>query len=111
MRSMLGKPITGSKPESSEVLSEPLRKLSYHDLVVELVGRRVSAVTCLGPSCATTDGIRVGDPQSKVERTLGPGRRAPEGLLTYLARGSDCRMTFALYRDTVGTFKLSCDES
>src|SRR5881628_1773790 len=100
-----------SQPESSEVLSEPLRKLSYLDLIVELVGRRVSAVTCLGPACATPDGIRVGDPRSKIETTYGHGRQSPEGMLTYRGRGSDCGMTFSLYRDTIGTFKLWCDES
>ena len=111
VRALLGKPLTESEPESSEVLSEPLRKLSYPDLLVELVGRRVSAVTCLGSACATPDGIRVGDPRSKIETTYGHGRQSPEGMLTYRGRGSDCGMTFSLYRDTVGTFKLWCDES
>ena len=111
VRSLLGTPLTESEPESSEVLSQPLRKLSYPDLIVELVGRRVSAVTCLGPACATPDGIRVGDPRSKIEITYGHGRQSPEGLLTYRDRSSDCGMTFSLYRDTIGTFKLWCDES
>ena len=111
VRSLLGKPLSESKPEPSEVLSDPLRKLSYPDLVVELVGRRVSAVTCLGPTCATVDGIRIGDRRSKVETTYGRGRRTPEGLLSYRGRGSDCGITFSLYGDTVGTFKLWCDQS
>ena len=111
VRSLLGKPLAESEPESSEVLSEPLRKLSYPDLIVELVGRRVSAVTCLGAACATADGIRVGDPRSKVETTYGHGRESPEGMLTYRGRGSDCGITFSLYRDTIGAFKLWCDES
>jgi len=111
VRALLGQPVTESKPESSEVLAEPSRTLSYADLSVGLVGHRVDAIMCLGTSCATADGVRIGDDRSKIEHLYGRGRYTSDGLLTYLARRSDCAIAFSLYRDTVGTFKVWCQES
>ncbi len=112
VRAILGPPTSKSEPKHEEVLPDVTWTLSYPDLTVRFTGQRVAEVTCMAETCATSDGVRIGDSRQKVERAYGPGRYDPVGeSLTYLARGSDCAITFVFYSGKLGTIKVSCYEA
>jgi hypothetical protein len=90
-------------PESQRVSTDSVVSLAYRGLHMVAVAGHVVLVTCFDSSCATGDGITVGDPRSAVLDAYGLSysRFRLLGDVTYTDESSKHWLEFSCYRDTV----------
>ena len=108
-----GQPIE-VQAERDGITEQPARRLIYEGLVVYLVEGKVHNLKCSVPAFATADGVRVGDPVTKVLGVYGGGERyrAEKGeILRYRLAGRDVYLVFHLLADRVSMVELWFDHT
>ncbi len=97
----------------SEVEGKPARTLYYDGIEIFLVGGEIYGLECRSPVCVTRDGIRLGDPSTKVVAALGPGRagKRDDGteILRYPVSDADVALIVDLRDNTVVALTLFFD--
>lgn len=114
VRRLWKKPARVERLVYDEYLDDWTQVWDYPGKTVEFYGPRVEDVRCIGPSCSTKDGVKVGEAEARVVSIYGqPGRGAPEDqrILRYLLGKSDCWIDFHVLQGRVTEIRLMCDYS
>lgn len=109
---VLGRPIRRSGPEFDDLIGDSIRVWVYPAGRFVFYGDRLQEVHCTGRTCATRDGVRVGDPLARVIEVYGrPETSGGNGEDTYWYEigHSDCSMSFVVRKGVIVEIRLDCD--
>jgi hypothetical protein len=113
LRRAFGKPLSRSDTQYRQEYGDTVWTLTYRDLTVRFARHRIDHIVCLSPTCATADGVRLGDSWAKVHEVYGPSdpNGAWHSSATYWGRRCDCAMTFEFKGPRVVSIEIWVDES
>ena len=112
VKQLVGRPQSRSPKEYIEVLGDSVWSWTYADLTIGFLRGKVDRITCVGASCSTVDGVRVGDSWPHVHDIYGPSlpNDAPSQA-QYWGRRCDCAMTLSFSAGKVAKIEIWFDES